>query len=47
MTLAIRPAVSADIPAITRIYAHAVEHGTASFELTPPDEAEMARRMND
>ena len=45
MTLAIRPAVSADIPAITRIYAHAVEHGTASFELTPADEAEMARRM--
>ena len=35
----------ADIPVITRIYAHAVEHGTASFELTAPDEAEMARRM--
>ena len=33
----------ADIPAITRIYAHAVTHGTASFELEPPDEAEMAR----
>jgi phosphinothricin acetyltransferase len=47
MTLAIRPAVPADIPAIIRIYAHAVEHGTASFELTPPDEAEMARRMID
>jgi len=47
MTLAIRPATSADIPAITRIYAHAVEYGTASFELTPPDEAEMARRMNE
>ena len=45
MSLVIRPAVSADIPAISRIYAHAVEHGTASFELTPPDEAEMARRM--
>src|SRR5450631_913832 len=45
MTVAIRPAVPADIAAITRIYAHAVEHGTASFELTPPDEAEMARRM--
>ena len=45
MTVAIRPAKTADIPAITRIYAHAVEHGTASFELTPPDEAEMARRM--
>jgi L-amino acid N-acyltransferase YncA len=45
MTLAIRPAKPSDIPAITRIYAPAVEHGTASFELTPPDEAEMARRM--
>ena len=42
---AIRPATPADIPAITRIYAEAVEHGTASFELEPPDEAEMARRM--
>jgi L-amino acid N-acyltransferase YncA len=47
MTIVIRPARAADIPAITRIYAHAVEHGTASFELTPPDAAEMARRMND
>jgi len=45
MSAVIRPAVPADIPAITRIYAHAVEHGTASFELTPPDEVEMARRM--
>lgn len=41
----LRPAVLADIPAITRIYAHAVIHGTASFELEPPDEAEMTRRM--
>ena len=47
MTVTIRPAKTADIPAITRIYAHAVEHGTASFELTPPDETEMARRMRD
>ena len=47
MTITIRPARAADILAITRIYAHAVEHGTASFELTPPDEAEMARRMDD
>ena len=45
MTLTIRPARTSDIPAINRIYAHAVEHGTASFELTPPNEAEMARRM--
>jgi phosphinothricin acetyltransferase len=43
----IRPAKTADIPAITRIYAHAVEHGTASFELEPPDETEMSRRMAD
>ena len=41
----IRAAGPADIPAITRIYAHAVRHGTASFELDPPDEAEMARRQ--
>jgi phosphinothricin acetyltransferase len=44
-TLSIRPATLADIPAITRIYKHAVRHGTASFELEPPDEAEMSRRM--
>jgi L-amino acid N-acyltransferase YncA len=43
--LSIRPAVAADIAAITRIYAHAVEHGTATFEIEPPDEAEMARRL--
>jgi phosphinothricin acetyltransferase len=47
MTVAIRPATPADIPAITRIYTHAVEHGTASFELNPPDEAEMTHRMNE
>ena len=45
MPLAIRPATPADIPAITRIYADAVLHGTASFELEPPSEAEMAARM--
>src|SRR5215470_17346590 len=41
----IRPATPSDVPAITRIYAHAVRHGTASFEYDPPDEAEMTRRM--
>jgi phosphinothricin acetyltransferase len=41
----IRPATTADIPTITRIYAHAVIHGTASFEIEPPDEIEMARRQ--
>lgn len=44
MSLIVRPSADADIPAITGIYAHAVLHGTASFELEPPDEAEMARR---
>jgi L-amino acid N-acyltransferase YncA len=43
--IAIRPASLADIPAITRIYAHAVLQGTATFEIDPPDEAEMTRRM--
>jgi L-amino acid N-acyltransferase YncA len=41
----VRPAAPTDIAAITRIYAHAVEHGTASFEIEPPAEAEMARRQ--
>jgi L-amino acid N-acyltransferase YncA len=40
----LRPAKPEDIAAITRIYADAVVNGTASFELTPPDEAEMTRR---
>jgi phosphinothricin acetyltransferase len=44
MTPIIRPATAADIPAIAAIYAHAVSHGTASWELDPPDESEMARR---
>jgi len=46
MSITIRPARKSDIPVITRIYAHAVEHGTASFELNAPDEAEMAHRMH-
>jgi phosphinothricin acetyltransferase len=45
MTVAIRPATADDIPPITRIYEDAVLHGTASFEIEPPDEAEMARRQ--
>ena len=45
MSLAIRAATPADIPAITAIYDHAVRHGTASFELEPPDAAEMTRRF--
>jgi phosphinothricin acetyltransferase len=45
MSISIRRATPADIPAITGIYGHAVRHGTASFEFDAPDEAEMTRRM--
>ena len=41
----LRPATASDVPAICRIYACAVLNGTASFELEPPDEAEMSRRF--
>ena len=44
MTLAVRPSAEADIPVIAGIYAAAVVHGTASFELEPPTEEEMRRR---
>jgi phosphinothricin acetyltransferase len=40
----IRNAETRDLAAITRIYEHAVRHGTASFELEPPSEREMAHR---
>jgi L-amino acid N-acyltransferase YncA len=46
MPLSIRPADPRDIPAITDIYDAAVRYGTASFEIDPPDEAEMRRRYN-
>jgi L-amino acid N-acyltransferase YncA len=41
----LRPALVTDVLAICRIYAAAVAGGTASFELEPPDEAEMLRRF--
>lgn len=44
MTTKVRPVTPADLPAITDIYAHAVIHGTASYEYDPPDLAEMTRR---
>lgn len=44
-TLDIRPTTEADLPAITGIYEHAVRYGTATFELIPPDLAEMTRRF--
>ena len=42
----IRPATEADLPFITGIYEHAVRYGTATFELIPPDLAEMTRRFH-
>ena len=43
--LSIRTATPSDIPAIARIYGTSVISGTATFELEPPGEAEMAARM--
>jgi L-amino acid N-acyltransferase YncA len=34
-----------DLAVITAIYAHAVMHGTASFEIEPPDEIAMRKRQ--
>jgi L-amino acid N-acyltransferase YncA len=42
--LLIRPSQHADLAAITEIYRLAVQTGTASFELEPPDQPEIARR---
>jgi L-amino acid N-acyltransferase YncA len=42
----LRPCEPGDVPQITAIYAHAVRHGRASFELEPPDTAEMERRRD-
>jgi phosphinothricin acetyltransferase len=42
--LLIRPSDEADLPAITRIYGRAVLHGTGTFELEAPDEAQMRQR---
>lgn len=43
--IVVRAAMPADLPAITAIYADAVRHGTATFEIDPPDIAEMTRRF--
>ena len=43
----LRSVAPADMASITAIYAEEVETGTATYELTPPDEAEMSRRFDD
>lgn len=45
-SITIRPARSADLDRITEIYADAVTHGTASYELEPPSRAEMGSRFD-
>ncbi len=45
--LLVRDAGAADVPAIAAIYAHHVRHGLASFEETPPDAAEIGRRLSE
>ena len=45
--LLIRASTDADMQTVTDIYSHHVRHGTGSFELEPPDLAEMCRRRAD
>ena len=45
--LTIRPSTDADLPAIQAVYAHAVEHGTGTFETEVPSVDEMGRRRQD
>jgi L-amino acid N-acyltransferase YncA len=42
----IRATRETDLPAITEIYADAVRHGTASYELEPPSLEEMLKRFH-
>ena len=42
----IRPVNMDDLPAVHAIYSYNVQHGTASWELSPPDAGEMLRRMH-
>jgi phosphinothricin acetyltransferase len=44
MSLTIRAGAERDVAAVTEIYGHHVLHAAATFEVEPPDVAEMARR---
>lgn len=46
VSLRLRDCAAADLAAVTAIYADAVRNGRASFELEPPDLAEMTRRRD-
>jgi L-amino acid N-acyltransferase YncA len=45
--VSLRPATAADAGALAAIYAPHVRTGTATFELEPPDAAEIERRWRD
>jgi L-amino acid N-acyltransferase YncA len=42
----VRVSTAEDILPVSLIYAHHVKHGTATFEITPPEADEIARRRN-
>jgi phosphinothricin acetyltransferase len=46
MPSSLRDATPADIPSITAIYRDCVLNGTATYEIAPPDEAEMGARFS-
>jgi phosphinothricin acetyltransferase len=45
MSFSLRDARLSDLPSITAIYADSVTNGTASYEMTPPDQDEMRERF--
>ncbi len=47
MAVIIRTAAASDMDAIADIYAHHVNHGTATFETEPPDSSEIGRRWSE
>ena len=47
MSAIIRSAGASDMDAIAHIYAHHVSHGTATFEIEPPDSSEIGRRWSE
>ena len=42
----LRAAGAADVPAMVAIYGHHVRQGTATFEIEPPGQEEMTRRLD-
>ena len=46
-SLLVRNSTPADLAAVHAIYAHAVQHGTGTFEIEPPSPEELARRRDE